>query len=113
MNKKSNLKKFFATASAVAMITGVSSSAVGDQFKTDGHGAAIIQDGQPVINAEPHIHGGRDNWNASDSFYFVHGQDLVINGATVATIDINNINNRNITIANNSSISSILQLLLA
>lgn len=112
--KKSNLKKFLATASAFAMITGASSAAMGAQFKTDNVGLANIEDGQAAVNVVTHPAGGiaAGKWAAHDSFFFAHGKDLRINnggnGGTVATIDINNIANRNITIADDSSIASIV-----
>ena len=94
------------------MITSAS-SAMGAQQKTDGVGVAVLEDVANGVNAVSHPGNAVAAWNANDSFFINTANDVVIgangNGATVAAID-NFINSagRTITIAENSSITSII-----
>ena len=105
--KKNFLRNILTTTSALAVIAGASSNAMGALKTTDGVRNATLSDGNPVLN----IAGG-GNWNANDSFSFSHDKNLTIgtNGGavgTVATIDVNNQGGRRIT-AFDSVISSIV-----
>ena len=105
--KKNFLRNILTTTSALAVIAGASSNAIGALKTTTGGGNASLSDGNPVTN----IAGG-GNWNANDSFSFSHANNLTIgtNGGaagTVATIDVNNQGGRRIT-AFDSTISSIV-----
>ena len=105
--KKNFLKNILTTTSAIAMIAGASSNAVGVLITTDGNGNATISDGNPGVNINP-----AGNWAANDSFAFFHGNNLSIGTnagavATVATIDVNSQAGRTIT-SFDASIASIV-----
>jgi outer membrane autotransporter protein len=110
MENKFKLKKLLATASALAVITGASSASA-TLFTDNNVGLVVLEDGQNVINAVS-VPGGTAGLLANDSYFFTNGQDLSLgagNGAaTMATIDLNNVAGRNITIANDSSIASVV-----
>jgi len=110
MDKKSKLKKLFAATSALAVIVGAG-NAMGNQYKTDNVGDAGIADATAVVNAIQHAGGAGPGWVANDSFYFAHARALTLGiggaGATVATIDVNNVGT-GITVLKNSFVGSII-----
>ena len=111
MAKKSNfLKNLLTTASAFAVIAG-GSSAMAALITSDNVGAVGVADAQPLANAVG-VPVGPVNWTANDSLFLTHGQDInlgiALNGATVATLDINNNAGRTINVVANSSVGSII-----
>lgn len=86
MENKFKLKKFLATASAFAMITGASSAAMGTQ-QTDNNVNVTLANGAGTVG----LNGG-GNFVNNDSFYFSNGgKTLTTGGAvTIASIDLNN-----------------------
>ncbi len=105
---KSKLKKLLTTTSALIMVSGLSSTAMGALFK-DNAGDLTVGDGQAVVNAVS-VPGGTPNWTANDSLYLNGANNVVLGnvaGATVGTIDMNN-NAQNVTVAINSSVGSII-----
>ena len=86
MENKFKLKKFLATASAFAMITGASSAAMGAQ-QTDNNVNVTLANGGGTVG----LNGG-GNFANNDSFYFSNaGKTLTTAGAvTIASIDLNN-----------------------
>lgn len=114
MENKFKLKKFLATASAFAMITGASSAAMGAQFKTDWNGAMVIEDGAAPTNALTAADAVPGNSAAHDSFFIdpLAAGNITLGAnataATVATIDINGVAGKAITVAVSSSAASII-----
>ena len=103
MKKKSNLKIFLATASAFAMITGASSTAMGNQV-TDNNGGNVVIGG----GADANTANGAAFVNG-DSFHFSNaGHDFTTGGAiTINAIDLNNKAPGKFTVAHNTSVGPI------
>ncbi len=112
MAKKSNfLKNLLTTASAFAVISG-GSNAMAALVTTDNVGPVGVADGQALVNAVVGAPPAPGNWTANDSLFLTHGQDInlgiLLNGASVGTIDINNNAGRTINVVANSSVGSII-----
>lgn len=103
MKKKSNLKIFLATASAFAMITGASSSAMGAQV-TDNNGGNVVIGGGADANTANGAAFVNGDW-----FHFSNaGHNLTTGGAiTIKAIDLNNQAPGKFTVAHNTSVGPI------
>ena len=93
MDKKSKFKKFLTTASAVAVVVGGASSAMGFDFVSNGGVLSKLADGRPVVGAVS-VPPGQANWTAGDNFNLNAAFDLdlgIIAGnhpLTVGTITV-------------------------
>ncbi len=112
MDKKSKFRKVLATTSALAVIVGGASSAMGANFVSNGGVLSKIADGQAVVGAVS-APPGVANWNAGDNFNINAGFDLdlgIIAGnhqATVNTITVTQAG-RTINVLEHSSAISVL-----
>lgn len=99
MEKKLNLKKLLATASAFAVISGASSSAMGAQWKTNGIGNVTLDNVVPVVNAIDALGAGGNLANGESFFWSLpaHNARILTVGANAATnlgtVDLNNVAN--------------------
>ncbi len=89
MDKKSKFKKFLTTASALAVIAGGASSAMGALVTDDTVGDVVLGNGANNVN----VAGGAAAFNNGDNFFFTTANlQLTNNGAiTIGSIDLNNL----------------------
>lgn len=103
MENKFKLKKFLATASAFAMITGASSAAMGAQVTDDNGGNVIIGGGNDANTANGAAFANGDSFHFSNA-----GHNLTTGGAiTINAIDLNNKAPGDFTAAHNTSVGPI------
>jgi len=112
MDKKSKFRKVLATTSALAVIVGGASSAMGFDWQSNGGVLAKIADGQAVVGGVS-VPGGQVNWTAGDNFNINAANNLdlgIIAGnhpVTVGTITVTQ-GGRTINVLEHSSAISVL-----
>lgn len=108
MDKKSKFRKVLATTSALAVIVGGASSAMGFDWTSNGVVLAKIADGQAVVGG---VSGAQVNWTAGDNFNITAKNNLdlgIVDGnhkATVGTIRVNTAGRTINVLAHSSAIS--------
>lgn len=109
MEKKSKFKKFLTTASALAVIAGASTSALGDLVTTSGGGAVVLENGQVLVNALRA--GNAGNFVANDDLKVDHGVAITLGDAnavaTVGNVEITVLGSSFIVNAVGSSVGNI------
>jgi len=108
-----SFKKLLATASTLAMITGASSSAEAELYKTNGVADVTLETGVVPANVLKSDDTAADAWAANDSFFWAHNNLALIlgspgNATDVATLDLHGANGTSITVAEDSTIGSIV-----
>jgi outer membrane autotransporter protein len=106
-NKKSFLKNFLATTSAIAVIAGAS-SAMGDRTTNTAGGDATFANGNGSINITNFSGvGGAPDFSNGDTFHFSKANaSTTASAVTIASIDMNNIAAGTFTVAHDASLGS-------
>lgn len=89
MDKKSKFRKLLATTSALAVIVGGASNAMGFNWTSNGGVLSKLADGQAVAGGVS-VPGGQVNWTAGDNFNLNAAFDLdlgIVAGNHQATVD--------------------------